>query len=205
MYFCKPIDRQMGKNVLITNLTNRIRDVLLAPVEFWVGQKNVEYSRWQLFVGFYFPLVVFASFAAFLGTWFGSTHFYIGFALLKALRELILFIVMYFVSLFTINQLLPVYETEKNLAVIQKLIVYSITPYLLVSVVTGLFPGLYILDALGLYSAYIYWTGTKELLSLPKGKQNGFVLVSSLVCLFVFGFLSIILWWIFVAYYQHGA
>lgn len=188
-------------NRVIKELISKIQAVILSPREFWSGEKATLYGRWTLLGSFYLPLTGIAAFAVFTGAWFGSNHFYIGYALLKALRELILFSLLYLLSIFMINQLLPVFEGIKNLPVVRKLVVFSLTPYLLISVITGLFPALYILEILGLYSVYIFYTGVRELIFLPARKQIRFILVSVLLCLCVFGFLSILLWKIFVAYY----
>ncbi len=186
---------------MIKKLISKTEAILLSPQKFWAGEKETLYGRWMLVFRFYLPLTGVASLAVFIGAWIGSHPFYIGYALLKALRELVLFTLLYYVSIFIVNQLLPVFEGQKNLPVVRKLVVFSLMPYLLISVITGLFPAMYVLEILGLYSVYLFYAGVRELIFLPGKKQTQFILVSVLLCLCVFGFLSVLLWKIFVAYY----
>jgi len=180
---------------------NRIRDVLLSPTEFWKSVKEENLLPLKLLAGYFIPFVAIASLAVFIGTWFSSAHFYVGFALLKSLRELILFILFVYISIIILNSLAPLFEGKKNLPVVHGLVIYSLTPFLIVSIVTGFFPGLYIINVLGLYGVWILRIGIKELDFIPERKQAGFIAVSVLLCLFVLGFLSVILWKIFTFFY----
>ncbi len=186
---------------MIKSLIAKIQFILLSPRNFWVEEKETCYRSGKLFAGFYLPLVGVASLAVFIGAWFGSEPSYIGYALLKGLRELVLFILLYGLFLFMIHRLLPFFDGEKNLPAVRKLVVFSLTPYLLISGITGLFPALYVLEVLGLYSVYLFYTGVQELLSLPARKKRQFIGVSVLLGLCVVVFLSVSLWKIFVVYY----
>ena len=183
----------------ISEIIQYIKDVILSPAKFWEKVKSPEVGT-KLFVQYYLPLAILASLAVFLGAWFGSANFYYRFAIFKALNELVVFILQYFISVFLVNELMPNFGGEKNKLIAQKLVVFSLTPFLLVSILTGLFPGLYVVDILGLYSIFIFWTGVKALLDIPYKKESGYVLSTALLNLFVFAFLSILLWKIFVSF-----
>ena len=186
---------------MIKEIVQKIRNILFTPREFWEDEKEKGSENLMPFWGYYAPLALVAATAVFIGSWFGSAHFYIGFALFKALRILILFAVTYFASVLILNKLLPFYEGEKDVFMVKKLMGYSLTPYLLVSVVTGLFPALYPADIIGLYSAYLLWTGIKALLKVPEKKQLSYTVASVLLCIFVSGVFSILLSKIFVELY----
>ncbi|MBN1821473.1 MAG: YIP1 family protein [Prolixibacteraceae bacterium] len=191
----------MKTNDLIKNILDIVIAIILKPADFWEGQKEKTYKQWQLFGNYFFPLVMVASVAVFLGAWFSSTHFYIQYAFFKTIREFLLFIALYFLCILIINQLINTFEGEKNTEAVKILVTFSLIPYLLTSFITGLFPGLYIINVAGLYSAYLFWIGAKTLLTIPERKRSGFILVSILLCLFVFSFLSILFWKIFVSFY----
>lgn len=183
----------------IAELIQHIKEVILTPAKFWEKEKSPEADT-KAFVQFYLPLAFIAALAVFLGAWFGSSNFYIRFAILKSINELLVFILQYFVSVFLVNELIPNFGGKKNKLLAQKLVIFSLTPFLLVSIVTGLFPALYVVDVLGLYSIFIFWAGVKVLLDIPYEKESGYVLATSLLNLFVFAFLSILLWKIFVSF-----
>ena len=183
----------------IPELIQNIKEVILAPGKFWERVKQPETGQ-NLLVHYYLPLVLAASVAVFIGAWFGSTTFYVRFAIIKALSELVVFLLQYFVSVFLVNELIPTFGGKKDKLNAQKLVVYSLTPFLLVSILTGLFPALYVMDVLGLYSIFIFWAGVKELLGLPYKKESGYVFSTALLNLFTFAFLSIFLWKLFVSF-----
>lgn len=187
--------------ISFSKIINRIKEIILNPKGFWSEQKGKQESQIELLAGYFFPVLLIVAVAVFLGEFFRSTHFYIGYAVLKAVREIILFVLQYFVAVFFTNELIKTFGGEKNIQISRKLVVYSLTPFLLVSLITGLFPFLYVVDILGIYSFYIFWQGVKELLVFPETKQNNFILIAIFVNFIVFGLLSIILSKLLTAYF----
>jgi hypothetical protein len=187
--------------VFVLDIVNRIQQVILHPKTFWESRKELNESNSALFGGYVFPLILVAALAIFIGEFFRSAHFYIGFAAIKALRELILFSLQYFIAVYFTTILMKTFGGEKDLKIAQKLVAYSLTPFLLVSVVTGLIQFLYVIDVLGVYSFYIFWLGGKELLVLPEQKRDSYLLITIMVNFFVFSFLSVLLSKIITAYF----
>ena len=197
MYFCGKIHE--GKQV--NEIIHSVKSLILTPKVFWDNQKNSVAKPNNLFVSFLLPFILVAAFAVFAGELFKNSHFYIGFAALKAAREMALFSMQYFLAVFFTNQLMQTFGIEKNKPVAQKLVGYSLVPFLLVSVVTGLFQFLYVLDFLGLFSFYIFWIGAETLLDFPNNKKGSYILLTILVNFFVFSFISVILSKIIMAYF----
>lgn len=187
--------------ISIETIRKEIQDVLLKPKQFWVEQKDQQKSNTDLLLGYYFPILLLVAVAVFLGEFLSSSHFYMGVALLKALREILLFTFQYFLSVFFTTELMKTFGAEKNSNIAQKLVAYSITPLLLVSLLTGLIPFLYVVDILGMYSFYIFWVGASELLTFPENKKNSYILITVVLNFFVFSFLSIFLSKLLSAYF----
>lgn len=185
---------------LFRNLFLSIQDIVFNPKEFWVQQKENEIKLRKLLSGYFFPLLFLAGLAVFTGEFFRNSHFYKEFALMKASREILLFMLQYLLAVFFTNELIRTFGGEKRRKTAQILVVFSMTPFLIVSVITGLLPFLYVLDALGLYSFYIFWTGAKELLDFPQRKLEKFALSTILVNFFIFSFLSVFLSKLLTAY-----
>ncbi len=174
-------------------ISERLKDLLINPKQFWAEQRHTGENQHYFLLRFYFPLLLFVAFAVFLGEFFGSNHLYVGFAVLKSVRELVLFTFQYFISVLVTSELIKPFGGEKNLPAVKKLIAYSLAPFMLVSIVTGLFPFLYPIDVLALYGIYIYWMGVKELLVFSHQKCNNFVLVTALINFLMFSILGILL------------
>lgn len=187
--------------ILLLKIIGRIKEIILNPKRFWSEQKGKQESQFELLTGYFFPVLLIIAIAVFLGEFIRSIHFYGGYAVLKAIREIVLFVLQYFIAVFFTNELIKTFGGEKNLAISRQLVVFSLTPFLLVSLITGLFPFLYIVDFLGVYSFYIFWLGVKELLVFPEQKENSYILIVILVNFFVFGFLSIFLSKLVTAYF----
>ena len=178
-----------------------IKELLFTPSDFWKAQKEKKNVARMLWLTYMLPILLVAASAVFIGEFFKRTDFFIEYPLLKALREIALFLLQYFISVFITTELMKTFGAEKNADVARRLVVYSMTPLLLVSIITGLFPFLYVLDILGVYSFYLFWVGAKELLSFPENKEQSYILITIVANFFVFSFLSVFLSKLLNAYY----
>lgn len=189
-------------NISFSNITNNIKTSIVNPKSFWIEKKDNLDNQAMLLLGYFFPLLIIAAITVFFGELFRSNHFYIGFALLKSLRVIVLFVLQYFLAVVFTSELMKTFGGIKNKSIAQNLVVYSITPFMLVSIVTGLFPFLYVIDVLGFYGFFIFWVGAKETLNdFPENKQSSYILITIVVNFFVFSFLSITLSKLLTAYY----
>jgi hypothetical protein len=187
--------------ISFSDIINTCKELLINPEAFWKTKSGEKVDHFQLLTTFLIPILLTVSVAVFLGEFFRSSHFYIGFALLKSTRVIVLFLLQYFIGVFFTNELMKTFGAEKNIDVSRILVVYSMTPLLLVSIVTGLFQFLYVIDILGIYSFYLFWVGANELLEFPKNKKSSYTLITIIVNFFVFSFLSITLSKLLTAYY----
>lgn len=184
-----------------TRLIQTGKELLVDPKVFWEKLKEEPHEKMQLLVGVYIPLVVFAAIAVFLGEFFKSTHFYVATALLKSLRIILLYWLQYYLAVMFTRELMKTFGGTKDTVLARNLVVYSMIPLLLVSMVTGLFQFLYVLDVLGFYSFFIFWIGADVLLNFPENKKTSYTLLTIVVNFFVFSFLSITLSKLLTAYY----
>ncbi len=186
--------------ILFKQMMNHIHAVILRPKDFWEDHKRGDCADRRFLVGYFSTFLFFVALAAFLGEFLRSNHFYAGYALLKSFREIILFTLTFFSSFFFANELMKTFGGKKNYRVAQGLVLFSMTPLLLVSIVTGLFPFLYVIDVLGFYSCYIFWLGAKKMLDFPGSGMRKYSMITILVNFFVFSFLSIFLSKLLAAY-----
>lgn len=188
-------------DISFSKISTQIKALLFTPAEFWKSERDKKDTNKWLWVSYLLPILLVVALAVFIGEFFRRTDFFIEYPLLKALREIVLFLLHYFVSVFLTTELMKTFGAEKNVDMVRKLVVYSMTPLLLVSIVTGLFPFLYVLDIAGIYSFYLFWVGAKELLTIPENKAHSYCLLAIVVNFFVFSFLSVLLSKLLNAYY----
>lgn len=198
MYFCRKVH---AMEFSVKNVTGTIKSVVLTPVDFWENQKETKLSQKDLLLKFFLPVLFIIALAVFTGELIKSNNLYIDFAALKAMREILLFLLQYFIAVFLTSELMKTFGAKKNTKLAQILVVYSLVPILLVSFVSGLFQFLYVIDVLGMYSFYIFWIGANHLLDFPDNKKARYIIITLLVNFFVFSFLSILLSKFIVAYF----
>jgi hypothetical protein len=183
-----------------SKIVSQTKFLLVDPNKFWKEQKECPAERGALFA-YLLPFLLVLALAVFVGEFFKRSDFFIEYPVLKAVREILLFVFQYFIGVFLTTELMKTFGGEKVVDSARKLIAYSMAPLLLVSIVTGLFPFLYPVDVLGMYSFYLFWIGAKELLNFPENKAQSYILVTIVVNFFVFSFLSVFLSKLLNAYY----
>ncbi len=177
-----------------------IQQLVINPKGFWEAKKDQEGSA-TLYVTYLLPILLVVAVAVFIGEFFRRSDFFLEYPTLKAAREIVLFILQYTIGVFFTKELMKTFGAEKDIDTARKLVGYSMIPLMLVSVVTGLFPFLYVIDILGMYSFYLFWVGAKQLLVFPENKVHSYILITIVVNFFVFSFLSVFLSKILNAYY----
>jgi len=166
------------------------QELILNPRAFWKSHTNSNESQDELLRNLLFPLLGAVAIAVFLGEFFRSDYFRIWVAALWVIREILLFATIYFGGIYGTNLLIKYYGYEERTVALQKLVAYSLVPFLLVSIVTGLFPFFYFLDIFGIYGFYIFLMGGRRLLLIPKEMRDNLILKIIAVNWIVFGLLS---------------
>lgn len=179
--------------VSIKQIGNKVKTILIRPASFWKNERLEPTGTQQLFAGYFLPLVLLTGAAEFAGQLLKGAGFYLMYPFMRGMREIILFLLLYVVSVFMANQLIKAFGGKKDLCAVRRLVGFSMVPVLLVSAVTNLFPFLYVLEILGFYSFFVFMTGAEELLIFPDNKKNRYVLITLFAIFFVFSFLSIFL------------
>ena len=176
------------------------KKLILNPKEFWEEQQKTK-DKQSPFVYYMLPTLFVLAIVVFIGEFFKRSDFFFEYPILKAVREILLFLLQYFIGVFLTTELMKTFGAKKNVELAKKLVVFSLIPLLLVSTITGLFPFLYVLDIVGMYSFYVFWIGAKTLLKFPENKDNSYVLITIVTNFFVFSFLSVFLSKLLNAYY----
>lgn len=189
-----------GMDISYSKIVAEVKQLILKPKDFWQEKKNSDGDRTSIFA-YLLPFLLVLALVVFVGEFFKRTDFFIEYPLLKAVREILLFVLAYIIGVYFTNELIKTFGGEKDIQTARKLVAYSLTPLLLVSMITGLFPFLYVVDILGMYSFYLFWLGAKELVKLPENKEHSYILITIVVNFFVFSFLSILLSKLLNAYY----
>ena len=176
--------------LLYSKIYSLVRELILNPRAFWKSHINIRESQEELFKKLLFPLLAIVCTAVFFGEFFRSDYFRIWVAALWAIREIVLFASLYVIGVYGTNELIKYLGFEVKIEPLQKLVAYSLVPFLLVSVLTGLFPFFYFLDIFGIYGFYIFLMGGRRILAFPKEKRDKTILQIIGANWIVFGLIS---------------
>ena len=176
--------------LLYSKLFALAQELILNPRAFWKSHFDTRESQDELFKNLLFPLLGVAATAVFFGEFFRSDYFRIWIAALWAIREILLFAALYFIGVYGTNELIKYLGFEEKTEELQKLVAYSLVPFLLVSVITGVFPFFYLLDIFGIYGFYIFLIGGRRLLAFPKEIRDKTILKIVGANWIIFGLLS---------------
>lgn len=168
-------------------IIERVKNIIIKPHEEWKLIKNEETSNNHIVLTYLLPLMAINLVATIIGSslfsfkfFYANTMTYTIFSAILGL--LILLIILYSIS-YVIKALAPSFGFQTEYSSAFKWMAYSMTPNLIVGIVVGLLPMLYMLGILGLYSFYVLWVGMEELFEIQKDKKIGFYIVSVLILL----------------------
>ncbi len=171
-------------------MIERIKNILISPKTEWVKIKGEPAGVGQVFTGYAIPLALIPAVFGFLGRaligmnfgLLGSIRIPLAYSLAWAIVYYILSLVMLYVFALVINALAPSFGSKPDMTNAVKLVVYSMTPAWIASVL-NIFPILGILVFLaGLYGLYILYVGFEPMMETPKDK----VLVYFIIAIVVF-------------------
>jgi FtsH-binding integral membrane protein len=203
MYFCNAKPNSMDFKEMYHHIFQTGRQALSEPKNFWKTQNGDETST-KIFRGFILPLAVLAGIAVFLGEIITSYDLLLDYAIAKSLREMVSFILEYLISVYVLNELLTSFGGEKDKAAVSRLMAYSLLPSLIAAFITGLFPGLYVLNVLGLYGIVLFVLGAKESLGLPEENQHRYLMIAFLLIILIFMLVNVFSWKLLQAFYGYG-
>ncbi|MCX6255950.1 MAG: YIP1 family protein [Bacteroidia bacterium] len=164
-----------------------IKDILLNPIKGW--ERIDSENRTVKFVrdSFFFPLIILVSVSAFVGSFFFTnaklSPVYSLFVGVKCFS--ILYFTIYATS-FILSEITYPLDLGKDFNISFKIIVYSITPFLICKIFSGLFESLLFVNIIGLYGLYIFWTGAEKMLSPPKYKKMPMLIATTVTIFGIF-------------------
>ena len=191
----------MNFNLLIKNLFSRCIGIIRSPKEEWIIIKDEESSFFQVVTNFLLPLLLLTAASAVIGSYFQmrGKEFDIGILVVSGLRPFLSILLSVLLSIMAVNAMISTFGGTADLNVASKLVIYSFIPGILVAIIFGMAPWLYILGLFFLYSFYIFFLGTPVLLNIPEERQSNFSTLSSTTILVIYLIISFILFSFFGA------
>lgn len=174
-------------------LINRTKMLIISPVSEWKIIKDESLSVLSLLLMYVVPFMFLTSIFSFIIEYFIYKIFvpemivrYVTMFFNPLIPILLTSIALFFVK--------AIFDLHCKFSEILKLVIFSLLPFLVIYSFSSFFSlhplvgvlGIIIFIFVGLYTTYILYIGTIELLVMPKIKVFGFVLTSSLLFISIF-------------------
>ena len=174
-------------------LIEKVKKILLTPSAAWAEIKAEETTIQSIIKNYLMYLVAIPVIATFIGRVFVGypivgprIPFFRG--LIWAVFAYVIYLVILYASALIVNALAPSFNAIKNTVSAFKLVAYSATASLVVSVVS-IIPYLSPIALLGLiYSIYLFYAGLPVMMENPKEKTVPYAIVS-ILAMMVVGFI----------------
>ena len=172
---------------LMSNLLHYSQKMLTEPKQFW-DLVSPQKDQINIFLHVYGPYVVLAALAESVGYFLSSSELLFSYGIMTGLRKAVLFVCQYFLAVYVVDKLVKHYGGSPNPRGTRMLVGFSLLPFLMVAVITGLIPFLYIAHILILYGFYLLYTGIPKFYDIPAEKLRAFLITVILSVFFKFIF-----------------
>ncbi len=158
-------------------LFKRLPFIIFHPEKAFGKINNENFSIKEIRNFYLFPLVILTAIFAFAGSLFlTNTHLPFVYSLFIALKFILLLLFVAYATAIIHKEITYALDLGRSFALSFKIIVYSLTPVFLCLMVSQLFESLVFINILSLYSLYIFWVGSNELLDPPEYKKRPMVI-----------------------------
>jgi hypothetical protein len=160
-----------------------LKNIILDPIKAWETIDSENRSIITVRNSYLFPLLILVSASAIAGSlMFTNTELSPVYSIFTGIKVFTHLIVAIYATAFIIREITFPLDLGRDYSVSFRLIVFSITPFLLCQVLSYIFESLLFVNVLGLYGLYIFWTGVEKLLDPPRYKKMP-LLVASMIML----------------------
>jgi hypothetical protein len=173
---------------------NGLKNIILNPVKAWeiIDSENrpVKIVR----NSFFFPLILLISISAFAGSLiFVNSKLSAVYSLFVAIKCFGLFYFAIYATAFVLKEITYTLGLGRDFNISFRMLVFSITPFLLCQILSRLFESLLFVNVIGLYGLYIFWVGAEKMLNPPQNKKTPLLIAGILVMVVIFTTTDLIL------------
>jgi hypothetical protein len=149
-----------------------IKTIIFNPVKFW-ETINSENTPTRLIRNcFFFPLVILVSVSAFTGSLlFINTELSPVYSVLFSIKCFAVIFLTVYATSYILGEITFPLDLGKDFSHSFRLVVFSVTPFLICQVLSRLFESLLLVNIIGFYGLYIFWIGEEKILNPPQYKK----------------------------------
>jgi len=173
---------------------NSITNILVNPIKAWDTIHSENDPVKKIRNSFLFPLIILVSASSIAGSLiFINTELSPVYSVFMGIKWFVLLYITTYLTAFILGEITFPLDLGKDFAISFRLIVFSISPFLLCQVLSRLFESLMFVNVIGLYGLYIFWTGSEKLLSPPHYKKMPLLIATIVTLAGIFILLNVLL------------
>jgi len=180
----------MDYKFFISGLIN----ILLDPVKGWNTIDSENRPVKVVRNSYLFPLIILVSASAFVGSMiFTNTELSPVYSFFVGIRYFLLLFITIYATSYILGEITFPLDLGRDFSVSFRIIVFSVTPFLLCQILSCIFESLLFINIIGLYGLYIFWTGTEKLLNPPQYKKMPLLIATIITIIGIYIAASILL------------
>jgi len=169
----------------IKNIIERPWKLLIATTATWDSIATLKVTKKEIRQQFVFPWIAICVLVVFIFKSLYAPDKALEVGLFNAIITAVSFIGGYFFSITICFWYLRNQHPEKIDAIAcEKVVSFSFTTIFVLKVITTILPGMFFLQILNIYTAYLVWEGCRAILKLNEEERGNIVLVFTLVIIF---------------------
>lgn len=178
----------------ISTLTNRFTKIILNPALGWKDCCFDELNLRRVFFPFFFGIIT----VTFLARLTGKTLNYLSVysivdIILYSVLSLAVDVIYFFIIVVSVNALLPFYKKEKDTTKVSVLLMLSLIPFYSSIVIYNLFPSLFFLNIVSIYSLFLLYWGLARYIKIDKKDLNVSFIIITIILLGIYFILHFLL------------
>jgi len=171
-----------------------IKNILLNPVKAWETIYSENKSVKLLRNSFFFPLIILVSISATAGSLiYANAELSPVYSVFIGIKCFGLLYFTVYATAFIFGEITFPLDLGKDFNISLKIIVYSITPFLICQIMSRLFESLLFVNIIGLYGLYIFWVGTEKMLNPPIYKKMPMLIATTITLIGIYVITNLVL------------
>ena len=158
-----------------------IKNIVLNPVKFWETVKLEQPSTMLARNSFFIPLSLLVALSAFLGSLlFANAELSPVYSVLISIKFLAVILIAVYATSYLLGEITYPLDLGRDFNISFRLVVFSITPFMLCQILSHMFESLLFVNIIGFYGLYIFWIGSEKTLNPPQYKKMPLLIAATI-------------------------
>jgi hypothetical protein len=158
-----------------------IKNIIFSPIKLWETIKSENTPSGVIRNSFFIPVVALVTLSALLGSLlFTNAELSPVYSVIFSIKcSSVIFIAVYVTS-YILGEITYPLDLGRDFNLSFRMVVFSITPFLMCQVLSRLFESLLFVNILGFYGLYIFWIGAEKILNPPHYKKTPLLIATTI-------------------------